>query len=300
MRRAFFETLAELGEADPRVLLLTADLGYMALEPFADRCPKQFVNVGVCEQNMVGMATGLAEAGFLPFVYSITPFAVHRAYEFIRNGPIAHRLPVRVVSVGAGFDYGTNGISHYGLDDIGVLRVQPGFCLIAPADTAQARAALLRCWSLPEPYYFRLSKEDTNVHLGHEFHLGQVRVVRQGSRVLLLALGNALAETLAAADLLQNGTSVALVDNLNREALDGLDALLRSHDLVITVEEHYLNGGLGSMVCEAVAEAGLGTRVVRCGVTCVPDGTTGSRRYMLQRNGIDATGIAARVRAALR
>src|SRR5438093_13706937 len=114
MRRAFAETLAELAKEDPRIVLLTADLGFMALEPFADAFPERFFNVGVAEQNMVGAATGLAEAGFIPFVYSIVTFAVLRPFEFIRNGPVAHQLPVRIVSVGGGFEYGYNGISQYG------------------------------------------------------------------------------------------------------------------------------------------------------------------------------------------
>src|SRR5262245_38555337 len=109
MRRAFVTTLTELAARDPRILLLTGDLGYLALEPFVERFPGRFFNVGVAEQNMIAVATGLAEAGFLPFVYSIAPFAALRPYEFIRNGPVLHQLPVRVVGVGAGFDYGHNG-----------------------------------------------------------------------------------------------------------------------------------------------------------------------------------------------
>ncbi|MBV9463179.1 MAG: 1-deoxy-D-xylulose-5-phosphate synthase, partial [Verrucomicrobiae bacterium] len=95
MRTAFAKTLTEIAEKDPRVLLLTGDLGYMALECFSEKCPKQFFNMGVAEQNMVGVATGLAEDGFLPFAYSIITFASLRPFEFIRNGPVLHRLPVR-------------------------------------------------------------------------------------------------------------------------------------------------------------------------------------------------------------
>src|SRR3982750_4446379 len=102
MRAAFVRTLVELAERDDRVFLLTGDLGFMALEPFAERFPRRFVNVGVAEQNMVGVATGLAEAGFVPFVYSIAPFATLRPYEFIRNGPVHQRLPVRIVGIGGG------------------------------------------------------------------------------------------------------------------------------------------------------------------------------------------------------
>src|SRR5882762_6376612 len=114
MRVTFARTLAALADEDPRIVLLTGDLGFMALDDYIDRHPQRFINVGVAEQNMIGVATGLAEAGFVPFVYSIVTFAVLRPYEFIRNGPIAHRLPVRIVGMGGGFDYAMNGSSHYG------------------------------------------------------------------------------------------------------------------------------------------------------------------------------------------
>src|SRR3954447_14617642 len=104
MRAAFVSTITELAESDERILLLTGDLGFMALEPFAERHPRRFFNVGVAEQNMVGVSTGLAEAGFIPFVYSIATFATLRPYEFIRNGPILHKLPVRVLGIGGGFE----------------------------------------------------------------------------------------------------------------------------------------------------------------------------------------------------
>src|SRR5205807_1062265 len=143
MRRAFTNMLVELAEHDPRIMLLTGDLGYLALEPFSERFPDRFFNVGVAEQNMVGLATGLAEAGFIPFVYSIVTFATLRAYEFIRNGPIGHGLPVRLVGIGGGMEYGTAGRSHHGLEDVGVMRLQPGIGVVAPADFQQARTAML-------------------------------------------------------------------------------------------------------------------------------------------------------------
>src|SRR5580765_3495660 len=143
MRREFASTLTAAAERDERIVLLTGDLGFMVLEPFTERFPDRFFNVGVAEQNMVGVATGLAEAGYVPYVYSIATFASLRPYEFIRNGPVHQQLPVRVVGVGGGFDYGTNGPSHHALEDLAVMRAQPGLTVLAPADFAQARAALL-------------------------------------------------------------------------------------------------------------------------------------------------------------
>ena len=160
MRGAFINTLVELATSDPRILLLTGDLGYTVLEPFSKKFPDRFFNVGVAEQNMVGLSTGLSEAGFIPFLYSIVTFASLRPYEFIRNGPILHQLPVRIVAIGGGFEYGHAGPTHHGLEDVGVMRIQPGITVIAPADAEQTRNALLETWDLPGPVYYRLGKND--------------------------------------------------------------------------------------------------------------------------------------------
>jgi len=122
MRAAFVRTLIEEAERDDRIMLLTGDLGFMALEPFRERFPDRFFNMGVAEQNMIGVATGLADAGYTPFCYSIVPFAVLRPFEFIRNGPVLHGLPVRIIGIGGGFEYGTAGPTHFGLEDIAELK----------------------------------------------------------------------------------------------------------------------------------------------------------------------------------
>jgi transketolase len=132
----------------------------MALEPFMEKHADRFFNIGVAEQNMVGIATGLAESGFIPFVYSIVTFATLRPYEFIRNGPVWHRLPVRIVGVGGGFEYGAQGLSHHGLEDVGVMRVQPGMTVVAPADHEQMATALRATWNADGPVYYRIGKDD--------------------------------------------------------------------------------------------------------------------------------------------
>src|SRR5262249_35500263 len=196
MRQAFATTLAELAAGDPRVLLLTGDLGYLALEPFADRFPDRFLNAGVAEQNMVGLATGLAEAGYLPFVYSIVTFASLRPYEFIRNGPVLHQLPVRIVGVGGGFEYGTAGSSHHGLEDVGVMRIQPGLTSIPPADAQQTRTALAATYDLPGPVYYRLGKDDktTVPGLDGRFVLGEAQVIGDGCDLLIVTMGSITTE----------------------------------------------------------------------------------------------------------
>ena len=302
MRFAFVQTLAELAERDSRILLLTGDLGYLALETFSEKFPDRFFNVGVAEQNMVGLATGLAADGFLPFLYSISTFAALRPYEFIRNGPVHHRLPVRIIGVGGGFEYGHAGATHYGLEDVGVMRAQPGITVIAPADYEQARAALLATWDLPGPVYYRIGKDDKTIVPGLDgrFELGRAQLVREGADLLIITMGSIASEVMAAADVLaRHGISctVMIVASINPAPVDDLAEWLSRFPVALTVEAHYVNGGVGSLVSEVVAELGINCRIVRCGVKRTPDGVVGSQDYLHRVHGLSSERL---VEAALR
>jgi transketolase len=304
MRNTFIKTLIELAKRDERILLLTSDLGYMALEPFAEKFPQRFFNVGIAEQNMIGLATGLAEAGFVPFAYSIVPFAVLRPYEFIRNGPIAHHLPVRIVGMGGGLEYGYDGISHYGHDDVGVLRIQPGITIITPADYEQARSAFLKTCHLPGPVYYRLSKNDQAIvpELNGYFELGRAKCIGQGRDLLIIAMGAIAVEAYnAIKDLANQGIGAALmvVASINPPPLNDLKDALSGYRLALTVEAHYITGGLGSMVAEVIAESGVRCKLVRCGIEEQIDGFVGSRRYLYDKYGLSRKMIAGRAVAAL-
>jgi transketolase len=291
MRRAFAGTLAELAHRDPRVVLLTGDLGYQVLEPFADRFPDRFFNVGVAEQNMLGLATGLAEGGFIPFVYSIATFAVLRPIEFIRNGPLLHDLPVRIVGVGGGFDYGMNGVSHYGLEDVAVLRAHPGITIVAPADHVQARRALDMTWDRPGCIYYRLGRdEDTVVEgLDGRFEPGRLALVREGTDLALIAMGSIAPGAIAASVTLATlgvSCAVAIVASVSPPPVSDLVALLTRVPVAMTIEAHSIYGGVGSMVAEIAAEHALQCRVVRCGVRPPLDGRVGTPEYLHAKHGL--------------
>jgi transketolase len=300
MRAAFASTLVELAERDERILLLTGDLGFRALEPFSERFPGRFFNVGVAEQNMLGLATGLAESGLLPFVYSIATFASLRAYEFIRNGPVAHGLPVRIVGMGGGFEYGAAGISHHALEDVGVLRLQPGLTVLAPCDPEQTRSILRETWDRPGPIYYRLGKNDhASVEgLGGRFRIGRSEILLEGRDLLVLASGALTIEALAAChELRRNGihATLAVVSTLNPAPVSDLRDRLAHFSLAVTVEAHYLTGGLGSMVAEVIAEGALPCRLLRLGVAEPSDGLSGSLEFLLRRHGLSRDTIAAAI-----
>jgi transketolase len=303
MRNAFVQEICELAERDPRIVLLTGDLGFAVLEPFAERFPDRFFNAGGAEQNMIGVATGLAESGMIPFAYSIATFASMRPYEFIRNGPVLHQLPVRIVGVGGGFDYGHNGATHYALEDVGVLRLQRGLTVVVPADDDHARAALAETVSLPGPVYYRVSKGGPAVPgLNGRFELGRMVQLRAGADIALVAIGPIVDQALIAAEqLAADGidAAVALVSSFNPAPVGDLADLLSSVPLALTIESHYLDGGLGTLAAEVIAENGLGTRLIRRGVSSIPRGLTGSQAFLEDVHGISAPAITATVASAM-
>jgi transketolase len=299
VRAEFVDAVTELAAEDDRVLLLTGDLGYTVLEPFAERFPERFFNVGVAEQNMVGLATGLAEAGFVPFVYSIATFASMRAYEFVRNGPLLHELPVRIVGVGGGLDYGYNGVTHYALEDVALMRAQPGMTVVAPADAGQARTSVAATAELETPVYFRIGKGDALVPgLEGRFELGRAHILGDGDDVGIVALGTMAAPALQSAELLAARgvrASVAVVSSVSPAPLEDLAELLERVGLAVTVEAHYRNGGLGSLVAELIADRRLSCRLLRRAVEIVPRGLTGSPDFLHRTLGLSAHHLAESV-----
>ncbi|MEA2210305.1 MAG: transketolase [Solirubrobacteraceae bacterium] len=303
MRREFVDALVEIAERDERVVLLTGDLGFAALEPFFERFPDRFFNAGVAEQNMVGMATGLAEAGFTPYVYSISTFASMRGYEFIRNGPVLHNLPVRVVGIGEGADYSHNGITHYALEDVALMRAQPNLTVVNPASSGQVRPMLNAVHETTGPAYIRLSKVSQSVPgLPDAFALGRAHQIGHGQDVAIIALGAMAANAVVCADLLAEQlvqARVIAVTSVSPAPIDDLVCALAPVDLALSVEAHYATGGVGSLVAEVIAEREVSCRLIRAGVTSAPVGVAGSLGYMQEQLGISPGRLADRVLEAL-
>lgn len=296
MRGAFIKALTKLAETDDRIFLLTGDLGYLALEPFIERFPGRFLNMGVAEQNMVGVAAGLAKEGFIPFVYSIVTFAVLRPFEFIRHDIILHRLPVRIVGVGGGLEYAHNGPTHFGLEDVGMMRIQPGMTVIAPADHEQTVNALNATWNLPGPIYYRLGKDDKTVvpGLAGRFELGGAQKIGNGKDLLIITMGSIASEVAKAIDVLSKrgiSSTLLIVAGVNPPPANDLKEALSRFGTALTVEAHYVSGGIGSLVSEIVAENKLQCKIIRCGVRQTPDGITGDQDFLYKRYKISCADI---------
>ncbi len=306
MRQIFAKTLLEVARQDERIVLLTADLGFMVWEPFIQEFPDRYFNVGVAEQNMIGIATGLAKAGFIPFTYSIVPFSVLRCYEFIRNGPVLHHLPVRMIGMGAGFDYGNAGHTHHGLEDLCVMRVQPNMTLISPADDTQTRNALRETYNIPGPVYYRLSKNSSVIpELQGRFRLGKLEKIREGRDVLCITTGSIAKNVLIASALLEEqgiGCGVAILSSITQGIEAEIAKLIASsqYSCLVTVEAHYKSGGLGSLVAEVIADRGRACRMLRFGVLPRINSHTGSENYYHRENGLDPESLALRISTELK
>ncbi len=304
MRKVFIDTLFDLAAHDDRIILLTGDLGYTVLEDYRKRFPRRFINVGVAEQNMVGLSVGLAEAGYLPFVYSIAPFAVLRPYEFIRNGAVHQHHPLRIIGVGGGFAYGTAGPSHYALEDYAVMRTLPSMMTLVPADSPQTAAMLRATYNLPSPIYYRIDKNDRLIipELEGRFSFDHIEVLGTGSDALLIAVGSITATVVSAMRALKERqimVTTAVISTLNPPPTDALRELLQQFEHVISVEEHYITGGLGSLISEVIAENALGNRLIRMGVKQLANGIVGSEHFLRAYHGLSQENIVETVTTAI-
>ena len=303
MRTAFIETLVDIAERDERVWLVCGDLGFSVLERFADRFPDRFVNAGVAEQNMTGVAAGLALSGCCVYTYSIANFATLRCLEQLRNDVAYHRLPVTVVSVGGGLTYGTAGYTHHAVEDLGVMRAIHGFTVLAPGDPFEAMAATRLSHEVGAPCYLRLEKGGSQILHSCEpsLSLGKPLVIRDGSDVSLIATGGILATAFEAAVILdEQGLSAQVVSIPCLQPLD-LDTLREMTSLgetggICVVEEHLPVGGLRDALASYLAEARASGRWVAWhGLDGDLLQMVGSQADLLSAHGLTAENIAATV-----
>jgi len=300
MRNALVRALEAAARLDPRLVLLTGDLGYKIFDPFAAEFPGRFVNVGVAEANLIGVAAGLALGGMRPFAYSIAPFATLRCMEQIRNDVCYHNLPVTIVGVGGGYSYGHNGPTHHALEDIAVMRVLPNMTVVCPGDPVETELAVAAAAVHGRPLYLRIGRAgDTRVHEHPpEFRIGESITVREGRHCTLISTGGILPVAVAAAERLSEvGISCRVLSMHTVKPLDdaGLRKCSRETGAIFTVEEHSRIAGLGSAIAEwAVANEHPGPRYSFGAEDCFAS-VSGSQTYLRNRNGLTAEHIAATI-----
>jgi transketolase len=298
IRATYGQALSGYAAENPNVIAVSADLGRSSgLDRFSKEYPNQFINTGIAEQNMVGVAAGLARSGFDVFASTFAPFASMRASEQVRMNMGYMEEPVKLVALGSGFAMGFLGNSHYGLEDLAVMRVIPGLTIVSPADCAEIYKTLEACIGYPKPVYIRLTGA-VNCPIVYEedydFELGKAVWIKPAADITIISAGTTVGHCLQAANALaEEGLAIGVLNMhtikpLDKEALAHAAALSST---LIVVEEHMRTGGLGSAVLEHFAEVGApGCRVVIHGI---PDryGKTGTYPYMLKISDLDADGI---------
>ena len=299
MKSGLIRSLSACAAVDPAVMLLTGDLGFGAFESFVTEFPSQFLNCGVAEQNMLGVAAGLAAEGQRPAVYSIGNFLILRAAEQIRNDIVAPGRPVLMVAAGAGFNYGAAGYSHHLTEDLAYVRTLPGLTVFTPA-LASDIAPMVSGWhENQQPVYLRLERESVyECDSLPEFKLGEWRPILTGSDLTIFAVGSAIREAIEAAEKLSKmGNSATVFDcnQLTGLSPDFLDRVLSSTRLAVSIEEHSIRGGLGSLLAEEITERGLGIRLLRFGLQGTFSKLAGGQQYLRAQHGITSDHVVESV-----
>lgn len=305
MRDAFIGVLTELAPQHPELLFLSGDLGFGVLNEYIARFPRQFLNVGVAEQNMSGLAAGLAMEGHLVFTYSIGNFPTLRCLEQIRNDICYHNANVKIVCVGGGMSYGAVGFSHHATEDIAIIRSLPGMLVLSPGDLWEAAESARYLLTHNGPAYLRLDKSTApaTVRNNETFYPNKIRTVREGKDVTLAATGGILGEALLAADVLAKvgiTCRVLSVHTIKPIDTDTLKVAALETGGIISIEEHTVDGGLGGAISEVLLEAGvIPGFFVRMGLRNTFSSVIGSQKYLRKVYSLDAESIANSVSAKL-
>jgi len=259
MRDAMTRVLCDLATHDQNLVLVTGDLGFGVLNEFQERFPKQYINAGVAEQNMTGLATGMALSGKTVFTYSIGNFPTLRCLEQIRNDACYHNANVKIIAIGGGFTYGSLGISHHATEDLAILRALPDITLMAPGDPLEAAAATRLVYETPGACYLRLGRGgEPSVHKElKSIVLGKALKICDGKDIAIISTGGILKNAYEARNLLcEQGHNVALFSMHTMKPFDKelIESLVSTFKYIVTVEEHTVVGGLGSAVAEVMAQ----------------------------------------------
>lgn len=303
MRKTLVNALLSISAKDPELMVVTADLGYSVFEPFIAARPKNYLNVGIAEQNMVGVCAGLALSGKRPIAYSITPFITLRVLEQIKLDVCYHNLPVILIGSGAGLCYGSLGPTHHGSDDLAHMRAIPNMNVIAPADPVELGQLFEQAYGLGKPLYMRIGRStEPAVHSPDnppKIKFGESTLVKDfGSDFALLACGNMVWVGLQALERLNSKGikgrlySVHTIKPIDSKLLDRLGGNIP----VITLEEHTIVGGLGTSVAEYFMDNGIRpAKFKRIAIPDVFQKKVGSHEFLRKLNGISIDGVESAI-----
>ncbi len=300
MQKAYLMALYELAAKDKRILSLLADSGTGYDELFRREFPDQLIDFGIAEEHMVGAAAGMASCGKIPFVYTAGAFLAYRSLEFIRDDICLQNLNVKIVGMGSGLAWSTLGPTHHTTEDISVLRALPNLTIFSPCCPREVAKAVNAAYEINGPVYIRIgmNAEPDIYGKDYDFETGKNIQLRKGSDAAIFTTGSIASEALKAVELLQEeGVSASLYQVHTIKPFDEQSVIdaAGSHKLLVTVEEHNIYGGLGSIVSEVVAEHGLSVKVKRIGLPDIFAKGYGTHGQVRQQNGLDAESIKGEI-----
>jgi transketolase len=297
MRDHFVQALTEEAEKNKNIILITGDLGFGVLSNFANKLPKQYINAGVAEQNMTGIASGLGMDGKIVFTYSIGNFNTLRCLEQIRNDACYHNANVNIVSIGGGFSYGALGYSHHATEDIAIMRAIPNLRVFAPCDFWEVQEITRKVIELGGVNYIRIDKSSSerNVELEKTLEIGKGRVLNEGTDLTIIASGGIIDIALKAQkQFSKEGISLKIISFHSIKPIDReliLDCALNTGG-IITLEEHSIIGGLGSAVSEVLMqESCFPKKFKMLGLESKFSTIVGSQEYLRRVNNLDVTSV---------
>ncbi len=295
MRVVFAETLVELAKKDERICFITPDMGYSIIDNFQNTFPNRFFNLGIAEQNVITVAAGMALAGFKPYVYSVIPFIVHRCLEQIRVNIAYPKTDVKIVGIGSGFEYGSAGTTHYGIEDISIIRSLPNMDLYAPGDMYEMAEITKLTAQNNHPTYIRIGRHNhPNMNTDKTIKLGKASIINKGKDVAFIATGNMVHVAKDYADKLkQKGLYPTVISMHTIKPFDAecILELTKRHNLFFTFEEHTIVGGLGSAVAEVLAENGKDIKLKRIGINDEFPHLVGNSPFIRHHYKLDLEGV---------
>jgi transketolase len=267
MRNTIINKITEKAARDKNIFMVTGDAGFGVLDEYKDRFPHRFLNLGVAEQNMISFSAGLALAGHRVFVYNIIPFLLYRCYEQVRNDICYQRLPVTLIGIGSGVTYAPQGITHYAVEDIALARTLPNLAILSPSDPLEAERCAEYALESRGPLYIRVAKSGERcIYKIKPQDITEPRLLKKGKRVAVLFHGSIASEVMAALEGLRREITLISVPMLHPLDFNSLSEIIKDVRALITVEEHYVEGGLGSIIAEWLLREGRSLRLRKLGI----------------------------------
>ena len=290
MRTAYLDTLYGLAQKDKRVHALISDNGAIVYDRYRRDLPGQYLNLGISEANMIGMAAGMASCGKIPFAYTIGAFLAYRAYEFIRNDVCLQNQNVKIVGTGAGQVYSALGPTHHSTEDLGGLRALPNLTILCPASPLEVRKTTAAAYEQEGPVYLRLgTNREPEIYEGdYAFQIGKSVTLREGKDITLIGMGSILKDVLDIAEMLENDGIHTRVINIHTIKPIDKEAVIKAAEetgKIITVEDHNIVGGLGSAVAEVLAQHGKSVQFKSMGLIGFSSGY-GTYGQVREQNGL--------------